>query len=137
MFIGSIKGLNKHSTAREGNYMGPLALGALPCFALLCLVALPRFHTRLFISGMVATALGILSVLLSPGFHSAHIRLSAAQTLRKLQRTADALRPDVSGFFLTFLAAGGVGYGIASTVKMEDMPQLAAWPIERMQVILL
>ena len=22
MFIGSIKGLNKHSTAREGNYMG-------------------------------------------------------------------------------------------------------------------
>eukprot|EP00439_Symbiodinium_sp_Y106_P082080 s392_g21.t1 len=74
MFIGSIKGLNKHSTAREGNYMG-----------------------------MVATALGILSVLLSPGFHSAHIR-----------------------FFLTFLAAGGVGYGIASTVKMEDMPQLVA-----------
>ena len=25
MFIGSIKGLNKHSTAREGNYMGASA----------------------------------------------------------------------------------------------------------------
>jgi len=74
MFIGSIKGLNKHSTAREGNYMG-----------------------------MVATALGILSVLMSPGFHSAHIR-----------------------FFMTFLAAAGVGYGVATTVKMEDMPQLVA-----------
>lgn len=74
MFIGSIKGLNKHSTAREGNYMG-----------------------------MVATALGILSVLMSPGFHSAHIR-----------------------FFATFLAAAGVGYGVATNVKMEDMPQLVA-----------
>jgi len=74
MFIGSIKGLNKHSTAREGNYMG-----------------------------MVATALGILSVLMSPGFHSAHIR-----------------------FFITFLAAAGVGYSVATNVKMEDMPQLVA-----------
>lgn len=74
MFIGSIKGLNKHSTAREGNYMG-----------------------------MVATALGILSVLMSPGFHSAHLR-----------------------FFATFLAAAGVGYSVATNVKMEDMPQLVA-----------
>eukprot|EP00931_Biecheleriopsis_adriatica_P117063 TRINITY_DN92616_c0_g1_i1.p1 TRINITY_DN92616_c0_g1~~TRINITY_DN92616_c0_g1_i1.p1 ORF type:complete len:1276 (+),score=300.00 TRINITY_DN92616_c0_g1_i1:43-3828(+) len=74
MFIGSIRGLNKHSTAQEGNYMG-----------------------------MVATALGIISVLASPGFHGAHLR-----------------------FFLTFLAAGGVGYGIATNVKMEDMPQLVA-----------
>eukprot|EP00440_Ansanella_granifera_P051488 gb/GFBE01055821.1/.p1 GENE.gb/GFBE01055821.1/~~gb/GFBE01055821.1/.p1 ORF type:complete len:1274 (+),score=357.35 gb/GFBE01055821.1/:1-3822(+) len=74
MFIGSIRGLNKHSTAREGNYMG-----------------------------MVATALGIISVLASPGFHGAHLR-----------------------FLLTFLAAGGVGYGVATNVKMEDMPQLVA-----------
>lgn len=74
MFIGSIRGLNKHSTAMEGNLMG-----------------------------MVATALGIVSVLASPGFNQAHAR-----------------------FFLTFLLAGGVGYGVATNVKMEDMPQLVA-----------
>ncbi|CAE7946263.1 pntB [Symbiodinium sp. KB8] len=103
MFIGSIKGLNKHSTAREGNYMG-----------------------------MVATALGILSVLLSPGFHSAHIRPSAPEATRGRQCkcSCSCCPVGVSGFFLTFLAAGGVGYGIASTVKMEDMPQLAAWQKE-------
>merc|ERR1719174_3509264 len=74
MFIGSIRGLNKHSTARQGNLMG-----------------------------MIATALGILSVLASPGFGGAHLR-----------------------FFSTFLLAGILGYGVASRVKMEDMPQLVA-----------
>merc|ERR1719183_1227581 len=74
MFIGSIRGLNKHSTARQGNLMG-----------------------------MVATAMGILSVLASPGFNGAHVR-----------------------FFATFFLAGILGYGVASKVKMEDMPQLVA-----------
>mmetsp|Transcript_55285 Transcript_55285/g.103884 ORF Transcript_55285/g.103884 Transcript_55285/m.103884 type:complete len:1383 (-) Transcript_55285:63-4211(-) len=74
MFIGSIRGLNKHSTAQQGNVMG-----------------------------MVATALGILSVLLSPGFNGAHVR-----------------------FFATFFAASILGYGVAKQVKMEDMPQLVA-----------
>jgi NAD(P) transhydrogenase len=74
MFIGSIRGLNKHSTARQGNLMG-----------------------------MIATALGILSVLASPGFGGAHLR-----------------------FFSTFLLAGILGYGVASRVQMEDMPQLVA-----------
>merc|ERR1719183_1236697 len=74
MFIGSIRGLNKHSTARQGNLMG-----------------------------MVATAMGILSVLASPGFNGAHLR-----------------------FFCTFFLAGLLGYGVAAKVKMEDMPQLIA-----------
>jgi len=74
MFIMSIRGLNKHSTSREGNMMG-----------------------------MLATALGILSVIVSPGFNGAHLR-----------------------FLTAFLIAGGVGYGAASQVKMEDMPQLVA-----------
>ena len=29
-----------------------------------------------------------------------------------------------AGFFATFLAAAGVGYSVATNVKMEDMPQL-------------
>jgi NAD(P) transhydrogenase len=74
MFIGSIRGLNKHSTAQQGNLMG-----------------------------MVATALGILSVVASPGFNGAHLR-----------------------FFCTFFLAGALGYGVASRVQMEDMPQLVA-----------
>jgi NAD(P) transhydrogenase len=74
MFIASIRGLNKHSTAKEGNYMG-----------------------------MLATALGIVSVLASPGFNGAHLR-----------------------FFSAFLTAGILGYGVATTVQMEDMPQLVA-----------
>ena len=33
--------------------------------------------------------------------------------------------PNVTaGFFATFLAAAGVGYSVATNVKMEDMPQL-------------
>ena len=35
MFIGSIKGLNKHSAAREGNYMGRLASHSVRCQFLL------------------------------------------------------------------------------------------------------
>lgn len=74
MFILSIRGLNKHSTSRQGNMLG-----------------------------MCATALGIISVMASPGFHGAHAR-----------------------FMLAFLLAGGAGYGVASQVKMEQMPQLVA-----------
>jgi len=74
MFIGSIRGLNKHSTAQEGNMLGVLA-----------------------------TALGIASVIASPGFHGAHVR-----------------------FLTTFLLAGSLGYGVAMTVRMEEMPQLVA-----------
>lgn len=74
MFIGSIRGLNTHGTARQGNVMG-----------------------------MIATAVGIISVLASPGFNAAHLR-----------------------FFITFAVASAVGYGVASGVAMEDMPQLVA-----------
>lgn len=74
LFIGSLRGLGKHSTAQQGNLMG-----------------------------IVATALGILSVLASPGFNGAHLR-----------------------FFTTFLLAGTAGYCVAMNVQMEDMPQLVA-----------
>lgn len=74
MFIMSIRGLNKHSTSKEGNLIG-----------------------------MLATALGILSILVSPGFNGAHLR-----------------------FLVTFLTAGAVGYVAASQVSMEEMPQLIA-----------
>jgi len=74
MFIGSIRGLNKMATAQEGNLMG-----------------------------MVATAIGIISVLASPGFNGAHLR-----------------------FFTTFLLASGIGYSMARAVKMEEMPQMVA-----------
>lgn len=37
MFIGSIKGLNKHSTAREGNYMGASAFEVYAAPAPLCI----------------------------------------------------------------------------------------------------
>lgn len=53
--------------------------------------------------GMVATAVGLLSVLASPGFGAHHFR-----------------------FLSCFLAAGGLGYGVAQSVAMEDMPQLVA-----------
>eukprot|EP00928_Gymnodinium_smaydae_P026724 TRINITY_DN2089_c0_g1_i1.p1 TRINITY_DN2089_c0_g1~~TRINITY_DN2089_c0_g1_i1.p1 ORF type:complete len:707 (+),score=121.35 TRINITY_DN2089_c0_g1_i1:58-2178(+) len=74
MFIGSIHGLNKHSTAQKGNMLG-----------------------------ILATALGILSVMGSPGFGDAELR-----------------------FLATFGLAGIVGYKVASNVSMEDMPQLVA-----------
>lgn len=74
MFIGSIRGLNKHSTAQQGNAMGVLA-----------------------------TALGILSILATDSFSGMQLR-----------------------FFTTFALAGVVGYGFASRVSMEDMPQLVA-----------
>ena len=35
-----------------------------------------------------------------------------------------------AGFFATFLAAAGVGYTVATTVKMEDMPQLEPWSLK-------
>lgn len=35
--------------------------------------------------------------------------------------------PGRPGFFITFLAAAGVGYSVATNVKMENMPQLAPW----------
>lgn len=74
MFISSIRGLNKHSTAQRGVTIG-----------------------------IIATALGIASVLISPGFNSEHVR-----------------------FLCTFVVAGLVGSGVALTVKMEEMPQLVA-----------
>lgn len=74
MFIGSIRGLNSMKTAKEGNFMG-----------------------------MAATAIGLLSVLASPGFGAHHMR-----------------------FLVPFLAASGLGYNVAQSVNMEDMPQLVA-----------
>ncbi|CAK0856485.1 unnamed protein product, partial [Prorocentrum cordatum] len=74
MFIFSIKGLGNHSTAREGVLLGALA-----------------------------TALGMLAVMVSPGFNGAHLR-----------------------FISTFLVAGGLGGLFATRVSMEDMPQLVA-----------
>lgn len=74
MFIASIRGLNKHASARQGNLLG-----------------------------MLATALGIISVAVSPGFNGAHAR-----------------------FFVTFALAGLAGYGVAVNVKMENMPQVVA-----------
>ncbi|CAD7924036.1 unnamed protein product [Amoebophrya sp. A120] len=73
-FIGSLRGLNNMKTAKQGNYMG-----------------------------MAATAMGILSVLASPGFGAHYGR-----------------------FLACFLAAGGVGYTVAESVAMEEMPQLVA-----------
>eukprot|EP00929_Paragymnodinium_shiwhaense_P087957 TRINITY_DN48123_c0_g1_i1.p1 TRINITY_DN48123_c0_g1~~TRINITY_DN48123_c0_g1_i1.p1 ORF type:complete len:1343 (-),score=328.86 TRINITY_DN48123_c0_g1_i1:273-4301(-) len=73
-FIASLRGLSKHSTAQDGNLLGVLATG-----------------------------LGILSVMSSPGFGDAHVR-----------------------FLATLALAGGAGYHIASRVKMEEMPQLVA-----------
>lgn len=75
MFIMSIRGLNKHSTSERGNYIG-----------------------------MLATVLGIASVLVSQGL----------------------VGPHFPRFLLAFLAASGVGYGVASQVSMEEMPQLVA-----------
>merc|ERR1719217_1969661 len=49
MFIGSIRGLNKHSTAKQGNWFG-----------------------------ILATALGIISVMISPAFAGSHIRFFTA-----------------------------------------------------------
>lgn len=74
MFIASIRGLNKHTTAQQGNLLG-----------------------------ILATALGILSVMASPAFNGAHLP-----------------------FFVAFALAGAVGYGVAQQVSMEDMPQLVA-----------
>jgi NAD/NADP transhydrogenase beta subunit len=52
---------------------------------------------------MLATALGIISVLASPAFAGSHMR-----------------------FFLTFLLASIVGYMAAESVEMEQMPELVA-----------
>jgi len=74
MFIGSLRGLNKHTTAKQGNLLG-----------------------------MIATALGIISVLASPAFAGNHVR-----------------------FFLTFFLASVVGFVTAESVDMEQMPELVA-----------
>merc|ERR1719491_2463179 len=74
MFIGSIRGLNKHSTAKQGNWFG-----------------------------ILATALGIISVMASPAFAGNHLR-----------------------FFITFFLASIVGFSAASFVQMEEMPELVA-----------
>lgn len=52
---------------------------------------------------MAATAVGLLSVLASPGFGAHHAR-----------------------FLSAFALAGGIGYHVAETVSMEEMPQLVA-----------
>jgi len=74
MFIGSLRGLNSLKTAHQGNYLG-----------------------------MAASALGIVSVLASPGFGNNYAR-----------------------FFGTFAAGSLIGAGVAWKVQMEDMPQLVA-----------